>query len=326
MRQISAAETPVPPKALLVGVFSGLLAALIWGAWPVVSRLGLEQTLTAIDITALRFGIAGMILLPWVWRRGTAGLGWPRALVLAGGAGVPYVLVTVQGLSYAPAGHAGVIVPSCMLTFSTLGGWLLLGDRPSPTRLAGLAVILAGVLLIGWSGLTGAGLTRFDSGVWRGDLMFVASGALWASYTVASRAWSADPLQATALVSVISMVIALPATLAFGRSGLLSAPLSDLILQGLFQGVMAAILALVFYTRAVAILGAARGAVFAALVPAVAVLLAYPVLGEVPGALDLLGVAAVSAGMLGSLYQRSSKMTASLRSSAHLPPDQVRGT
>jgi len=41
---------------------------------------------------------------------------------------------------------------------------------------------------------------------------------------------------------------------------------------------ISAVVALVFYTRAVAILGAARGAVFAALTPTVSLLLAIPLL------------------------------------------------
>ena len=139
MSTVSAARD----DTFTAGVACGLAAALIWGAWPVVSRLGVQQTLTPYDITALRFGVAGLILLPIVWRRGAAGLGWARAAVLACAAGIPYALTMMVGLSIAPAGHAGVITPSAMLVCSTLGGWLVLGDRPTPTRLAGLAVILS---------------------------------------------------------------------------------------------------------------------------------------------------------------------------------------
>ena len=185
---------------LSAGLLYGSLAALIWGAWPVVSRFGVQQSLTPYDITALRFGVAGLLLLPLIWRRGLGGVGWIGALVLAAGAGVPYVLVTVGGLALAPAGHAGVIVPSCMLTFSALGSWLFLGDRPDRTRLLGLAVIIGGVLMIGWQGLSGSGAE-----VWTGDLMFVAGGLFWAIYTVGSRYWSVDPLHATALVSVLGL-------------------------------------------------------------------------------------------------------------------------
>ena len=281
---------------LSAGLLYGSLAALIWGAWPVVSRFGVQQSLTPYDITALRFGVAGLLLLPLIWRRGLGGVGWIGALVLAAGAGVPYVLVTVGGLSLAPAGHAGVIVPSCMLTFSALGSWLFLGDRPGRTRLLGLAVIIGGVLMIGWQGLAGSGAE-----VWTGDLMFVAGGLFWAIYTVGSRYWSVDPLHATALVSVLSMVLYLPIYPLFGEPQIFTAPLSETLFQGLFQGLFAAVLALLFYTRAVALLGASRGAVFAALVPGFAVLMAYPALGEVPSWRELLGVAVVSAGMVAAL-------------------------
>ncbi|MDD9877733.1 MAG: EamA family transporter [Magnetovibrio sp.] len=125
----------------------------------------------------------------------------------------------------------------------------------------------------------------------------VAGGLLWASYTVAVRAWRAESLHATALVSVISMVLFVPAYgIATGFRIAAQAP-ADVLFYGLFQDLFAAILALLFYTRSVAILGAGRGAVFAGLVPAVAVMLAFPVLGERPGTLEMLGVAVVSFGM-----------------------------
>jgi drug/metabolite transporter (DMT)-like permease len=68
-----------------------------------------------------------------------------------------------------------------------------------------------------------------------------------------------------------------------------------------FQGVLSAIVALLFYTRAVAILGAARGAVFAALVPTFSLLLAIPLLGETPTQLQLVGVLLATAGMMFAL-------------------------
>jgi drug/metabolite transporter (DMT)-like permease len=68
-----------------------------------------------------------------------------------------------------------------------------------------------------------------------------------------------------------------------------------------FQGLLSAVVALLFYTRAVAILGAARGAVFAALVPSFSLLLAIPMLHEIPTRLQLAGVVLVTAGMMFAL-------------------------
>ncbi len=278
------------------GTLYGILAAVVWGAWPVLSRAGIDRTLEPQDITVLRFAVAGALLLPVFWRHRTGGTNWWQALILCCGAGVPYVLVVVGGLSYAPAGHAGVITPASMLAFSTLGGAFLLGDRTEPHRLLGLAVIVCGLCIIGFENFAAA-----TKDFWIGDLMFLAGGLLWASYTVGCRAWSVDPLPATALVSVVSMLVFVPAYLATGQRGVFDAPLSEVAFQALFQGVFAAFLALLFYTRSVAILGAGRGAVFSAMVPGIALLMAYPVLGEIPSALELAGVITVTIGVTGAL-------------------------
>ncbi|NIA68606.1 DMT family transporter [Pelagibius litoralis] len=284
------------PSALPSAVLYGLTAALIWGAWPVISALGIRQSLAVADIAALRFLVAGLILLPLVIRHGTGGLGWGRALFLSLGAGAPYVLVTASGLTYAPAGQGGIIGPSCMLVFATLGGWLLLGDRPPRQRLIGMVLMLTGVLLIG-----SQALGDYQGEQWKGHLLFATGGLLWASYTVALRAWGADPLQATALVSVLSLLIYGPIYLLIAEPQLFAAPLAEVAGQAVFQGLFAAILALICYSRAVALLGAGRGAVFVTLVPVVAVLLAYPLLGEVPSLTDLTGAAFVTAGMITAL-------------------------
>jgi drug/metabolite transporter (DMT)-like permease len=288
--------SPSSPSGIVTGVLFGLAAALIWGAWPVVSRFGVQQTLTSYDIVALRFAVSGLVLLPFFLRSGCGAIGWGRTAVLSLGAGAPYALAAIVGLTFAPAGHAGVIIPSCMLTTSMLGAWWLLGERPDRVRLVGAAIILLGVLITGWRGLAVGG-----EGTWIGDLLFVVAGMLWALYTVASRAWSVDAFRATCVVSVVSMVLYTPFYLGLADSKLGAAPWQEIVFQGAFQGIGTAILALVFYTRAVGALGAARGSVFAALVPAVVVLLAIPVLGEVPGLFECAGIAIVSAGMIVTL-------------------------
>ncbi len=283
----------LPQGTLSAGIAFGLLTSLIWGSWPVMSRLGVEQSLNPADVAFLRFAVAGLILLPIFLRRGVRGLGWGRGMVLAAGAGVSYVMFSVSGFTLAPAGHGGVIIPSTMLTCAAVGAWLLLGERPPLSRVAGLVIILAGVLTIGWHSLAQGG-----PDTWKGDLMFMVGGMLWAVYTLGSRAWGADPWQATAIVSVFSLVVFLPYYIIFHGDSLLAVPLSELLIQGVYQGVVAGILALLFYTKAVAILGAARAAVFAAFVPAITALLAYPLLGEVPAWREMLGIAVVSLGML----------------------------
>ncbi len=255
-----------------------------------------SDTLTAWDITALRFVTAGLMLLPAFWRRGLGSLRWPTALFLACGAGAPYVLLTAGGLEFAPGGHMGVITPSCMLLFSTLGSRLILGDHLQVGRIVGVLTILSGIIFLGWDGLTNHGELT-----WLGDLMFLVGGMFWASYTIGSRVWKVDPFHATVVVAVLSMLLYAPPYALFADSRIASAPWSELAIQAGFQGVLSAVVALLLYTRAVALLGAARGAVFAALVPSFSLLIAIPLLAEIPTTLQMVGVVLVTAGMVFAL-------------------------
>lgn len=272
---------------------AGLSTALIWGAWPVYSRVGVVDGLSALDLSVLRFGVAGLVLLPLVIRKGLGGLRVWQAVLLTIGAGTPYVLASITGLSFAPASHGGIIIPGTMLMASTLGGWLILKDRPNRTRLVGLSLILAGVAFIGLDGWeTG------DSNAWIGAGFFMLSGLLWAVYTIGVKSFGADPFQATAVVSVMSMVSIMPFWLISGSDAVLHADLVPLLAHAGFQGILVAIGALYLYSVAVAYFGAGQGALFSALVPSVAVILAVPVLGELPSPLNIAGLLLTTMGML----------------------------
>lgn len=280
-------------RTLAAGAAYGALAALIWAGFPAITKLAMSSNaLTAWDVTALRFGVAGVLLLPVFAKRGIGKLRWPAALLLACGAGAPYVLLTAGGLAFAPAGHMGVITPSCMLLFSTLGSRFVLGDTLRFGRVLGALTIFCGILMLGWDGLANHGELT-----WLGDLMFVLGGFFWASYTVASRRFEVEPFHATAIVAVLSLAY-LPGYVLFAEPQIATAPWREILIQAVFQGLLSAIVALLLYTRAVALLGAARGALFAALVPSFSLLIAIPVLHELPTPLQIAGVLLVTAGMV----------------------------
>ena len=273
------------------------MAALIWAGFPAITKLSMAgNALDAWDITALRFGVGGLLLLPLFARRRFGSLNPLAALFLACGAGAPYVLLTAGGLEFAPGGHMGVMTPSCMLLCSTLGSRLILKEPLNGGRIAGALAITAGLVALGWDGLKNHGELT-----WLGDAMFVLGGLFWASYTIGLRVWRVEPVHATAIVGVLSMVLYLPGYAWFAGAELAAAPWREIVIQAVFQGVLSAVVALLLYTRAVAILGAARGAVFAALVPAFSLLLAVPMLHETPSELQLVGVVCVTAGMVFAL-------------------------
>jgi len=104
--------------------------------------------------------------------------------------------------------------------------------------------------------------------------------------------------------------------------GTVGASLGSIVFEVIFQGVLMSIVSLIAFNRAIAVLGASRGAVFASLVPALAALLAVPVLGERPNLIECGGIVLVSLGVfLGSgafaaLSMRKSRSSRQYRSAA----------
>ena len=77
-----------------------------------------------------------------------------------------------------------------------------------------------------------------------------------------------------------------------------------LIEQVVVQGLLSGVLALFSYSIAVRTLGAAKAAIFPALAPAAAILIGIPLVGEVPTALQWLGLAIVSTGLVIAVTSR----------------------
>jgi len=259
-----------------------------------MTRLAVITNLDAWDIPALRFGVAGLLLLPIVIRRGLAldRLGWPGLAGLIIGTGAPYALVVALGLRFAPAYDAGALNPGCMPLFVALIAVIVLGEKPSTAQKIGLSLILSGALIIvGWHGTTWS-ISRS-----MGDALFLVASFLTAGYTVIMRKSKLDPVHVAALVAAGSLVVYAP--LYFGVRGLRLAQVSvaDLTIQMIFQGLIVTIISLVLYCRAVLILGASGGSAFGALVPALSAVLAIPLLGERPTASGWVGIVLISAGV-----------------------------
>lgn len=284
-------------KNKIIGAGFGLLAAVIWGAWPVFSKLAANDNLLAVDITALRFGVAGCLLLPVLLYQGIKLKQIAtKGIMLALGAGAPYVLLATTGLTLAPNAHFGIIAPTSMLAFTALGSILWLNEPVSTARVVGILLILTGIVVVG-----GNGLGDISVDTLLGDLMFLGCGMLWASYTLLCRRWNINPWTATALVSVVSMGFYLPVYWLGFNSQLSQQPLNTLVFHGVFQGIVVAILALYFYSKAISLLGSSNSAIFTALVPPVSLLLGAIVLNEQISLVEYLGLSFVCAGMLFAL-------------------------
>jgi drug/metabolite transporter (DMT)-like permease len=167
----------------------------------------------------------------------------------------------------------------------------VLKEKLPAQRLAGAAVIVAGLALIG----TDALLTIGSSGL-IGDLSFVTAGLLFATFSTLLRLWQVAPMRAVMLTSVLSLVMLPIHWFLFGFEHLIALGLVENLLQALVQGIFAGACAVYLFTRSVVLLGVGRAAVFPSLVPGFTLLIGFLVLGEVPNLAQLVGFAVVLVG------------------------------
>ncbi|MGF1762251.1 DMT family transporter [Aliivibrio kagoshimensis] len=284
-------------KNVILGVGLGLVASFMWGSWPVISKLATIQHLSGVDITLLRFLVAGAILLPVLFYRSISlRTITTKGVLLAIGAGAPYVLLATTGLQVSSSAHFGLITPSTMLLFSTLGSVLWFKESMKPSKLIGILFIVIGVAIIGGSSVGTASTSTL-----MGDVMFIGCGLLWASYTLLCKYWELNAWVATALVSVVSALFCFPLFVMNISNMIERIPIEGLIMHGVFQGVLVGIVALYCYSKAVSILGATQGAVFACLAPPVSLLLSVFLLDEPLEITAVIGLISICSGMLISL-------------------------
>jgi drug/metabolite transporter (DMT)-like permease len=259
-----------------------------------MTRLAVTTGLDAWDIPALRFAVAGLLLLPIVIRRGLAHdrLGWLGLGGIIIGTGAPYALLVALGLRFAPAYDAGALNPGCMPLFVALIARTVLGEKSSTTQKIGLSLILSGALII-----VGRRGTAWSMSRSFGDVLFLIASFLTACYTVIMRRSKLDSLHVTALVSTGSLAIYGPIYFAVHGLHLREVPCADLAVQAIFQGIMVTIIALFLYGRAVIILGASRGSAFGAMVPALSAMVAMPLLREWPTIPGWIGIILISGGV-----------------------------
>jgi drug/metabolite transporter (DMT)-like permease len=214
------------------GALFGLAAVSIWAGNIVVGGLGLRSSLTPWDITAIRFGVAGVVLLPLLMRRGLAleHLGWLGVAALVMGGAPPVILVNA-GLLFAPASQAGALFPGVMpLMVAGLAAALGMEAFTRHKQL-GCALIAAGVLAMIWG--SGGGIGTIQN---IGHLLFLAAALAFACYTVAMRRGSLNGLHAAAISAVGSMMLYLPPYALVAGADLFAAPSGAIALQALVAG------------------------------------------------------------------------------------------
>ncbi|MEZ5936075.1 MAG: DMT family transporter [Alphaproteobacteria bacterium] len=297
----AATAIPIPGVPSLNAAFNpgllfGLAAVAMWASYLAYARAGVNAGLEPQDFVFLRYATAGAIMAPWLLRHQPmtlAGVGWRRGAVLALLAGPVFIFLGVGGYLFAPLSHGAVVQPATVTLASMAIAWAFLGERMPGGRLAGVGVIIAGLVLIA-TGKSGAA----GEGAWIGDLLFMGAGLFWAVFTVLLKRWGVGGIGATAIVSVLSAIVVVPAFMIFGTFERLAAlDLATLTTQIVVQGVFSGVIAVIAFGKAVEHLGASKAALFPALVPAAALIAGMPITGEMPSVAEWAGAALASLGL-----------------------------
>lgn len=262
----------------------------LWAGFVILARMAGQTSLSGLDVTALRFGTAALVLFPlWLfWKR--VPLFTPRLAALAATGGLGYSLTVYSSFHFAPASHGAVLLSGILPFFVALFAWWILGEKASRPLQKGLVLIAGGVACMAAYGLG----NLHES--WPGDLLMILASALWGLYTVLVKRWGYAPWETTIAVALLSALAYLPIYVLWLSKGLAEAGMHNILLQAFYQGILVMIVAMLLFMQAMVRLGPTRVGAVMAVVPAVAGLGAVVLLGEPFSWLLVAGLALTSLG------------------------------
>lgn len=279
-----------------------VVMALVWGVNFAVVKFG-ATAIAPVAFNGARMLIASIVLaaiatlIPGKWpsRRDTI------SLLLLGllGNGL-YQWFFVEGIARVRAGSASLVLAAVPAMVAILG-WLRGTDRITRSGVAGIALSMAGVGVIVYGGQrTGGGASTLVGA----GLVFTGA-ACWSLYTVLLKPF-ADRLDGLWLHAITMWsgtallgAVAIPAMARTEWTSMSALEWGAIA----YSALGALVIAYVIWYRGVKHLGPTRTAMYANIQPAIALLVAWPLLAEVPSVWQLSGAVLVLAGVV--LVRRS---------------------
>jgi O-acetylserine/cysteine efflux transporter len=275
-----------------VHVLMAVAVAAIWGFNFVAIRWGLDS-FPPILLACLRFSVAALPILvvprPRVSlaRFFAVGMAWFVA---------QFALLFIGMQVGMPPGLASVIMQS-QAFFTVLFAALVLGERPRPRHVAGMAVAACGVVAIGAT-VTGQGSDM----TWLGLALVLTASACWAVGNIVMRGMGpVDFLPMIVWLSAVGPLPLLAISLLVEGPGTVGNSLVNwtwlAVLSTVFQGVGATIAGYGMWSYLLRRYPASIVASYSLLVPVFGILSSVLVFGERFGALRLLGIALILVGL-----------------------------
>jgi len=294
------------------GVYAKLLLmALFWGGAFIGGRMATSEIApAAAAFYRFVFATGALLIAAFAFDKGLPRLDrreW-RAILLLGFTGVlVFNLCFMYGLARVPASR-GALIQALNPAFILLVSALWFHERLTRNKVAGIAVALAGVVLV-----LGRGdpLHLFQGGIGLGEIILFGCPVSWAIYTLGARHLlpGRSPLAVTTYAAIVGTAM-LAAVAAL--DGAVAPPSASWRAWAAvaFTGICGTAISFVWFYQGVRAIGPARAAVFINLVPVFAIALGVLLLGEPLEASTVIGGAIVIAGVL--LINRPERRPAAL--------------
>ena len=271
----------------------GFLLALsaIWGVSYLLIKIGLRD-LSPEMVAFCRIALAALVLLPIaVSRSALAPLrGRGRWLVLLAGIQVaaPFLLISA-GEGEISSSLAGILVASAPIFTAVLALRLDREERSEGSRLAGIAIGIAGMITLFGLDLTGSGSAAL------GGMAVVLAGFGYAlgGFILKARFSDVPPIGLVAGVMTVSAALLAPAALLTAPAEL---PALGPVAAVAVLGIVGTGIAFVIFYWLIARVGPARATLVAYIAPGFAVIYGATLLDEAITAGKLIGLALILAG------------------------------
>jgi drug/metabolite transporter (DMT)-like permease len=256
-----------------------ILLAAIWGASFMFMRTASHE-MGPLASAGLRVTVAALFLLPILWFKGLGGAlrkHWKITLSVGVlNSAIPFVCFTYALLSITTGLSA--IINATVPLFGAVIAWLWLKDRPSGSRMLGLAVGFVGVTMLAWDKASFKPDANGLSTGWAVLACLLACLCYGTAASVAKRYMGGLPSLVSATGSQVGASIALvPLTLLYWPA---QAPSLEAWGAVVVLGVVCTGLAYILYFRLIARAGPARALAVTFAIPAFAVFYGVLLLGE----------------------------------------------
>lgn len=286
-----------PRFTLIEGLL--LSVALIWAANFSVVKVSLPH-IDPMSFNAIRFAISMVLMVGILWhQREFVPVAWrdvPALIGLGLLGNTAYQLLFIFGLERTYSANAAVMLGTIPVWVGLVAHFFS-EEKLTRGRLLGVSLTFGGIVLI----LTGSGRElSFGSGTFYGDMLALASAAVFGTYTVLSKGFLKryKPLQLT----VMSMVSGGGVLVLAAIPWLMEADWTAVPLWAwggaVYSGTLSVGIAYIIWNYALNQVGAVHTATYQNLVPVLGLFIGFGLLGEPLATLQLAGSAVVIAGIV----------------------------